>query len=93
MAAELSHRMGWIDQQLLGRVESLLVRAQLPVAFSQGMQHVPHMLYNTHCCLSYSYAGTLCVVYALIVNGSTKTPTYYKVDCILLCVFCMYILI
>lgn len=32
MAADMSHRLGWIDQELLDRTRHLLERANLPVA-------------------------------------------------------------
>ena len=42
MAADMSHRLGWIDQDLLDRTRQLLQRAKLPVAPPQVMhQHMP----------------------------------------------------
>lgn len=35
MAADMSHRLGWIDQELLDRTRHLLERAKLPVAAPQ----------------------------------------------------------
>ena len=32
MAADMSHRLGWIDQELVDRTRHLLERAKLPVA-------------------------------------------------------------
>lgn len=32
MAADMSHRLGWIDQELLDRTRHLLERAKLPIA-------------------------------------------------------------
>ena len=32
MAADMSHRLGWIDQELLHRTQNLIERAKLPVA-------------------------------------------------------------
>lgn len=31
MAADMSHRLGWIDEELLRRTQSLIERAKLPV--------------------------------------------------------------
>ncbi|DBA95194.1 TPA: hypothetical protein ACH3X3_013097 [Trebouxia sp. C0006] len=40
MAADMSHRLGWIDQSILDRTRRLLQRAKLPVEAPQGMtQH------------------------------------------------------
>ncbi|DBA68399.1 TPA: hypothetical protein ACH3X2_013702 [Trebouxia sp. C0005] len=40
MAADMSHRLGWIDQSILDRTRHLLQRAKLPVEAPQGMtQH------------------------------------------------------
>lgn len=38
MAAELSHRMGWIEDGLLQRLKSLLLRARLPISIPIGTQ-------------------------------------------------------
>ncbi|KAL3157215.1 hypothetical protein ABBQ38_001452 [Trebouxia sp. C0009 RCD-2024] len=37
MAADMSHRLGWIDQELLDRTRHLLERAKLPIAPPQAM--------------------------------------------------------
>lgn len=40
MAADMSHRLGWIDESILDRTRLLLQRAKLPVEAPQGMtQH------------------------------------------------------
>jgi len=35
MAADMSHRLGWIDQSILDRTRHLLQRAKLPVEAPQ----------------------------------------------------------
>jgi len=35
MAADMSHRLGWIDQSILDRTRRLLQRAKLPVEAPQ----------------------------------------------------------
>lgn len=37
MAADMSHRLGWIDQDLLDRTRRLMQRAKLPIEPPQGM--------------------------------------------------------
>ena len=43
MAADMSHRLGWIDQSILDRTRHLLQRAKLPVEAPQvqALLHLP----------------------------------------------------
>ena len=74
MAADMSHRLGWIDQSILDRTRRLLQRAHLPVEPPQVNARWLHLCENLRTLLVHITVSCYCI-------GIINPQSYAYVSC------------
>ena len=74
MAADMSHRLGWIDRSIVDRTVALLKQANLPTAPPEvgvlGLQHSPCRVQYSYSCIGHGCVGSPALNEAVLKQAS-----------------------